>query len=223
MRISIIIPTLNEALIIGRLLASLQTLRQQGHELIVVDGGSCDSTVTIAEAMADHVLSSARGRATQMNLGARRASGDLLLFLHADTLLPANCSALLHAVLPQQNHWGYFNVVISGGSFWLPIIAKMINWRSKLSGIATGDQAIFVCRQLFYAVDGYPEQPLMEDIELSRRLRRFAAPTPLRPKVIISGRRWDSNGAWPTIFLMWKLRWQYSRGISVERLAKEYS
>ena len=221
-RLSIVMPALNEAAGITATLTALAPLRQQGHELIVVDGGSSDATATLAAALADRVLSSARGRASQMNTGAAAASGEVLLFLHADTRLPARAAAAIHEALQRGARWGRFDVTIDGRSAWLPLVGFMMNWRSRLSGIATGDQALFVRTALFRELGGFANLPLMEDIELTRRLRAVARPACLRERVLTSGRRWDTRGAWPTIWLMWTLRWRYWRGTPAEELARAY-
>jgi rSAM/selenodomain-associated transferase 2 len=221
-RLSIVMPVLDEAERIGAALAALAPLRAQGVEVIVVDSGSRDDTVARCEGQADAVIVSARGRARQMNAGAKAASGEALLFLHADTRLPSDALALIGNALSQQA-WGRFDVRIDGRSRWLPVVAAFMNVRSRISGIATGDQSIFVRGEAFSAVGGFPEQPLMEDIEISKRLRaRHGAPACLRARVITSGRRWDERGAWHTIVLMWRLRWLYWRGVSADRLAAAY-
>jgi rSAM/selenodomain-associated transferase 2 len=219
--LSIVMPVLNEAADIAATLAALAPLRAAGAELIVVDGGSHDGTPSLCVHAADAVLTSPAGRATQMNTGARRASGAGLLFLHADTKLPADAMALIAQALTERA-WGRFDVRIVGRSPMLPIVAALMNFRSRWSGIATGDQALFVRRDCFDAVGGFPEQPLMEDIELSQRLRRFGRPACLRARVRTSGRRWDSRGAWRTILLMWRLRFLYWLGVPAERLARAY-
>jgi rSAM/selenodomain-associated transferase 2 len=221
MRLSIVVPVLNEAQGIATFLAPLQALRELGHEVIVVDGDSSDSTADAARPLADHVVTSQRGRAIQMNCGARIGSCDALIFLHADTQLPDNAPGLIEKAL-MHHAWGRFDVKIAGRSGWLPVIAAMMNLRSRLTGIATGDQAIFVSRAAFDAVGGYPDQPLMEDIELSKRLKRIGPPACLRARAATSGRRWDSHGAWCTIFLMWRLRFDYWRGVPATRLAARY-
>mgnify|MGYP003429108461 FL=1 len=221
MRLSIVVPVLNEAQDIAAFLAPLQALRELGHEVIVVDGDSSDSTADAARPLADHVVTSPRGRAIQMNCGARIGSGDALIFLHADTQLPDHAPALIEEALT-QHAWGRFDVKIAGRSGWLPVIAAMMNLRSRLTGIATGDQAIFVSRAAFDAVGGYPDQPLMEDIELSKRLKRIGPPACLRARVATSGRRWERHGAWRTILLMWRLRLDYWRGVPAEQLAARY-
>lgn len=217
------VPVLNEAAGITATLAALAPLREQGAEVIVVDGGSHDDSVVLATPLADRVIASARGRAAQMNAGAACASTPLLLFLHADTRLPAGgAQRVLHVLDAGRRVWGRFDVHIEGRSPWLPVVAALMNLRSRLTGIATGDQAIFVTREAFRRVGGFPQQPLMEDIELSRRLKRLGRPACLREQVVTCGRRWDQRGAWRTIVLMWRLRWLYWRGVSAERLAAMY-
>ncbi len=221
-RLSIIVPALNEAGCIAATLDALAPLRTRGHEVLVVDGGSDDGTPTLARTRADTVLAAARGRALQMNAGAARAQGDVLLFLHADTLLPAQADRLVAQALAQGALWGRFDVRIAGRSWLLPLVGALMNQRSRFSGIATGDQAIFVRRDVFEHIGGFPEQPLMEDIELSRRLLARGRPACLREPVITSGRRWEARGVWRTVLLMWWLRWRYWRGEPAEALAKAY-
>jgi rSAM/selenodomain-associated transferase 2 len=235
--LSIIIPVLNEAALIDDVLASLAGLRDRGCEVIVVDGGSSDGTAERAEAsrLADRVLRSARGRAVQMNAGAAHARGDVLLFLHADTRLPeaadrAVLGALKSCTAPaigagqraRVDGWGRFDVRIAGSHWLLPVVAWSMNLRSRLSGIATGDQALFVTRSLFGRCGGFPVQALMEDVALSARLRRDCAPCCLREKVSTSGRRWEQNGVLRTIMLMWRLRLAYFFGASPQALARRY-
>lgn len=222
--ISIIVPALNEAEGIARMLETLQPLRREGHEVIVVDGGSQDATPEIAERYADRVLRSAPGRAIQMNLGARQARGKILWFLHADTLIAAETAGNVVAALHHDaaGKWGRCDVRIDGGHWLLDVVAFLMNWRSRLTGIATGDQAIFVSRSEFAAIEGYPNQPLMEDIELSKRLKRRSAPVCLKARVTTSGRRWERNGVIKTIMTMWWLRLAYFLGARPERLAVQY-
>ena len=221
-KVSIVMPALNEAASIGVVLAALQALRERGHELIVVDGGSSDTTAALASPWADTVLNTARGRALQMNAGAAAAQHPVLLFLHADTRLPPQADTLIQQALAGGRLWGRFDVHIEGRPLVLRVVAALMNLRSRLSGIATGDQAIFVTRAAFENVGGFPLQPLMEDIELSRRLKRLGRPACLRERVRTSGRRWEQRGVWRTIFLMWRLRWRYWRGESAARLAEAY-
>ncbi len=221
-RLSIIVPVLDEAERIDAALAALAPLRAQGVQLIVVDGGSRDGSVARCEGHADAVIVSPRGRARQMNAGARAANGNMLVFLHADTALPPDAFALVSQALA-QHAWGRFDVRIDGRSRWLPVVAALMNMRSRLTGIATGDQAIFMRRAAFEAVGGFPDQALMEDLEITKRLRQHhGAPACLRARVVTSGRRWDERGAWRTIMLMWRLRWLYWRGVSADRLAAAY-
>jgi rSAM/selenodomain-associated transferase 2 len=216
-----VMPVLNEAQHIAGLLQSLQPLKKNGTEVIVADGGSTDDTPALAAPLADRVIAAPRGRAAQMNAGAHAACGEALLFLHADTRLPANATVLIEHAL-QEHAWGRFDVAIEGRSRWLPVIAAMMNLRSRATGICTGDQAMFVSRAAFDAAGGFPEQPLMEDIELSRRLKRIGKPACLHDKVATSGRRWDEHGAWRTIIFMWRLRFDYWRGVPATRLAERY-
>ena len=222
MKLSVVMPVWNEAAGIEAALAALAPLRAAGHELIVVDGGSHDGTPARARPGADLLLEGERGRARQMNAGAARASGEVLLFLHADTTLPPDAVARITEAVSRGARWGRFDVHIEGRSAWFPLIGSLINLRSRLSGIATGDQAIFVQRALFYQLGGYAALPLMEDVELSRRLRRLQHPACLRQQVRTSGRRWERHGVWRTVWLMWRLRWRFWRGESAERLAEEY-
>lgn len=221
--LSIVIPALNEARCIGTTLQALQAMRARGAEVIVVDGGSEDETVRIAMPLADQVLSSRRGRAHQMNAGAALASGKVLLFLHADTLLPYGAlECLLHGLSTSALAWGRFDLHIVGRSPMLGLISFMVNCRTRWTGIATGDQAIFVRKEDFLAVGGFPEQPLMEDIEISARLKKRSPPLCLREKVRTSGRRWESRGIVRTVFLMWRLRLLYWLGVSPHELVKAY-
>jgi rSAM/selenodomain-associated transferase 2 len=222
LRLSIVMPVLDEAAAIAATLRALQPLRGRGHELIVVDGGSRDTTPTLCQGLADRVLSAPRGRARQMNAGAAASQHEVLLFLHADTRLPGNADVVVGGALRQGAAWGRFDVDIDGSSRMFPLIAALMNARSRYTGIATGDQALFVRRALFERVGGFPDQPLMEDVELSRRLRGVGAPACLRERVLTSGRRWERHGVWRTIFLMWRLRWRYWRGASAEALARAW-
>lgn len=223
MQLSIIIPVLNEACTLPGLLTQLQPLRDAGVEVIVVDGGSDDESCAVAESAHVRAVRSARGRARQMNAGAAAATGDVLLFLHADTALPAAAlSAITTACADKRVCWGRFDVRIAGDHPMLRVVAMMMNLRSRITGIATGDQAMFMTRAIFDQAGGFPDQPLMEDIELSRRLCRIARPVCLRERVVTSGRRWESRGVWRTIGLMWLLRAQYFFGVSPARLAARY-
>ena len=220
--LTLVVPALDEAAGIEATLHALQPLRARGAELLVVDGGSHDGTAALAAPWADRVLESPRGRALQMNAGAAAARAPVLLFLHADTRLPDAADAHIATALAGGADWGRFDVRIAGRHPMLRVVAAAMNLRSRLSGIATGDQAIFVRRELFQRVGGFPDQPLMEDIELSRRLRALGRPACLRARVVTSGRRWESRGVWRTIVLMWRLRWRYWRGESPQTLARAY-
>jgi len=221
--LSIIVPCLDEADSIATTLIALAPLRARGAEVIVVDGGSQDATVARASPHADAVISAPRGRASQMNAGAARARGEILLFLHADTLLPESADALIVDGLNRSRRgWGRFDVAISGRNPLLQVVAALMNFRSRLTGIATGDQAIFVTRSLFTAAGTYPEIPLMEDVALSRQLKRFAPPLCLRHRLTTSGRRWEKHGVLRTILLMWRLRLAYWLGADPRKLAVRY-
>lgn len=220
--ISIIIPVLNEADGIARLLGPLQDFRARGAEIIVVDGGSTDDTVNCAARLADAVRTAPRGRGKQMNVGAAIAQGRIFLFLHADTRLPSAALDLIEQAVHDGAVWGRFDVRIEGSSRGLGMVAFMMNWRSRLTGIATGDQAIFVSREAFCRVGGFSDIPLMEDLEFSRAMRAIARPACLREKVTTSGRRWDQQGVLRTILMMWRLRWRFYFGASPNDLAREY-
>jgi len=213
LKLSVVVPVLNEASGMRDALQALAPLRARGHEVIVVDGGSSDSTADIAAGLCDRVLSAPRGRAAQMNAGARAANGDMLLFLHADTRLPADFT------IPDSAVWGRFDVRIDGRHPLLKVVACAMNLRSRLTGIATGDQAMFVRRAVF---PGFPEIPLMEDVALSKVLKQRGRPTCLHEKVTTSGRRWDERGVLRTILLMWRLRLLYFLGARPEDLARRY-
>lgn len=223
MRLSIIIPVLNEAAQIAAMLAPLQPLRAQGHEVIVVDGGSDDGTADYARALCDQLLNAPRGRARQMNVGAEVAQADVLWFLHADTLASVTAADTLVTTLSQSHlNWGRFDVRLSGSHPLLRVVETLMNVRSRWSGIATGDQGIFVRRDLFERLGGYPDIPLMEDIALSRLLKLQGAPVCLRERLVTSSRRWEQHGVARTIILMWRLRFAYWRGVSPDRLAVRY-
>ena len=219
--LAIVVPMLDEAATLPALLVHLAGWRARGCEVVLVDGGSRDDSVAMARAAGLRVVVAERGRARQMNAGAQACGGALLLFLHADTRLPEAADAMVRAALAVQA-WGRFDVRIDGRPLMLRVVAALMNLRSRLSGIATGDQAIFVRREVFEALGGFPDQPLMEDIELSRRLLRVSRPACLRARVRTSGRRWEQRGVWRTIALMWRLRWAYWRGVPAERLAEAY-
>jgi rSAM/selenodomain-associated transferase 2 len=218
---SIVIPTLNEEQVIVSCLTALQPLRNC-CEIIVVDGGSTDNTKRLARPFADKVISSAKGRAIQMNTGAESAEGDVLIFLHADTFLPDDA---LDQITQASNNrgWGRFDVRLSGRHPMLNIVALLINWRSRITGIATGDQTIFVGKQLFESVGQFPVIPLMEDIALCKKLKKITPPICLKTKVMSSGRRWEQFGITRTVLLMWSLRLRYALGADPQTLAILYS
>ncbi len=213
---------INEREALPALLDHLRHWQQRGAEVLLVDGGSDDGSDRLAQAMGFEVIHSERGRANQMNSGAAAARGEVLLFLHADTRLPEEADRLLLAAIDNGRDWGRFDVRIIGNSIMLPLVARLMNLRSRLSAIATGDQGIFIRRETFQQLGGFPQQRLMEDIELSARLKKISHPACLKQKVATSGRRWDQNGALKTILLMWRLRWAYWRGSHPDRLAELY-
>jgi rSAM/selenodomain-associated transferase 2 len=223
MTLSIIVPVLNEAENIVTTLSALAPLRRRGAEVIVVDGGSRDATAEHAAPLADSVVHAPRGRASQMNAGAARAKGDVLLFLHADTRLPSDADRLVVDGLRNSGRaWGRFDVRIEGRHPLLPVVAASMNLRSRLTGICTGDQAMFVRREAFRKAGGFPEIPLMEDIAFSRALKRVSPPLCLRARVTTSGRRWEKDGVLRTVLLMWRLRLSYFLGVQPETLARRY-
>jgi rSAM/selenodomain-associated transferase 2 len=223
MRLSIVVPVLDEAAGVGDVLGRLAPFRERGAEVIVVDGGSRDDTPALARPHADRVIAAPRGRAAQMNAGAAIATGDVLLFLHADTILPLDADRLIVTGLQETGlAWGRFDVDIAGRHRLLPVIAALMNRRSRLTGIATGDQAVFVRADAFAQAGGFPDIPLMEDIAISRALKRLSRPLCLTGPVITSGRRWETNGVARTIGLMWRLRLAYFLGADPARLARAY-
>ncbi|HKQ25223.1 MAG TPA: TIGR04283 family arsenosugar biosynthesis glycosyltransferase [Burkholderiales bacterium] len=222
--LSIVVPTLNEAQGIVSFLQPLQRLRERSVELILVDGGSGDGTVAAASPLVDGMLQlSTRGRAVQMNAGAAHASGDVLLFLHADTRLPDDgVRLILDGLHETGRRWGRFDIALSGASPMLRVVEWTMNLRSRLTGIATGDQGLFVERRLFDEIGGFPAIALMEDVALSAALKRHGRPLCLAQRVIASSRRWEKNGIWRTIVLMWRLRLAYFLGAGSKRLAEIY-
>ncbi len=211
-RLSIIIPTLDEAGNIERLLAGLAPMRMRGVEIIVADGGSSDGTPLLAARVADKVIASPKGRAAQMNAGAAQACGEILLFLHADTELPDRADALVvDGIARSGRRWGRFDLSIAGRNRLLAVIARVMNWRSRVTGISTGDQGIFVTRALFQHAGGFPAIRLMEDVALTRTLKRHGKPLALKARVRTSGRRWETHGLFRTVWLMWRLRFDYWR------------
>ena len=221
--LSIIVPALDEAAGIAAALGALAPFRQRGCEVIVVDGGSHDGTADLARPLADRVVSAPRGRAAQMNAGAANAEADVLLFLHADTRLPPQADrCVLDGLAQSRRVWGRFDVTIEGRHPLLSVIAGAMNIRSRLTGIATGDQALFMTRAAFAAARGFPDIALMEDVALSKRLKAQSRPLCLRERVVTSGRRWESRGVISTVALMWRLRLAYYLGAEPAALAKHY-
>jgi len=221
--LTIIVPVLDEAALVVGALAALDPCRARGAEVIVVDGGSRDRTMELARPLADRTIAAPRGRAAQMNAGAAAARGDVLLFLHVDTALPPQADRLVVDRLAASGRpWGRFDVAIAGKSRLLPVVARMMNLRSRLPGIATGDQAMFVTRAAFAQAGGFPDIALMEDIALSARLRRLGRPLCLGARVTTSGRRWDERGVLRTIVTMWRLRLAYFLGADPSALARAY-
>ena len=218
----IVVPVLDEAPTLAPRLQALQTYRQRGARVVVVDGGSQDDTLEIARQHADLALLAPRGRAAQMNAGAAACPADVLLFLHADTILPEHADVLVRRATLGPFFWGRFDVRIDSPRPLLRVVSTMMNLRSRWTGIATGDQALFVRHDLFRQVGGFPELPLMEDIAISRALKRHGPPACLRERVTTSARRWERDGVWRTIFLMWRLRAAYFFGADPRQLAIQY-
>lgn len=220
MKFSIIIPTLNEEQTIASCLLPLQPLRSN-CEIIIVDASQPIMNYPHAY-LADKIIHSTKGRARQMNIGASHASGEILIFLHADTYLPEHALQLIEQHLVNKQ-WGRFDIRLSGGHSMLKVIAWMMNHRSRLTGIATGDQVIFATKEAFDTVGHYPEIALMEDIALSKALKKISPPACLSAKVTSSGRRWKHYGIVRTILLMWSLRLRYFFGADPQLLAELYS
>lgn len=221
--LSVIVPALDEASCIESVLKSLIPARARGAEVIVVDGGSRDETPALAGRLADRVICTSRGRAMQMNTGAEAAAGKVLCFLHADTRPPdAFDRRLLERIGCTETAWGRFDVRIDGCHPGLAVVGCLMNLRSRITGIATGDQGIFATRSLFRAVGGFPEQPLMEDIEFSKRAKRLTRPICLPDRLLTSGRRWDRDGFVATVLLMWRLRLAYYLGADPNDLRTRY-
>ncbi len=239
--VSVIIPILNEADNLPLLFENIICLNPLPMQIILVDGGSIDSSIDVAKALMNtlltdgdsatewQIIESIVGRAAQMNAGAALATGNILLFLHADTQLPTNAiSEVKHGMIRADSEceyeydWGRFDVRLDSREPLLWLVSQMINWRSRLSSIATGDQALFIKRSLFEQMGGYPSQTLMEDVELCKRLKKIAKPACLNHEVITSARRWQQHGSWRTIWLMWHLRFDYWRGVSADNIRARY-
>lgn len=218
----IVVPVLDEAATLAARLRALAPLRQRGARVVVVDGGSQDDTLAIARAHADLALPAPRGRASQMNAGAAACPADVLLFLHADTVLPDNADLLVRRATLGPFAWGRFDVRIDSARPALRLVSAMMNLRSRWTGITTGDQALFVRQDLFSRVGGFPDLPLMEDIAMSRILKQHGPPACLGERVTTSARRWERHGVWRTILLMWRLRAAYFLGADPRQLAIHY-
>jgi rSAM/selenodomain-associated transferase 2 len=221
-QLSIIVPVLNEALGMPQMLARLQPCRHESCEIIVVDGGSSDNTVQLATGLADQIVTSPSGRGCQMNTGAALARGRCCSFCMPIPNCRPRPPPLIRQAIEQGASWGRFDVRIEGTVSGLGLVAFMMNWRSRLSGIATGDQAIFVTREAFDRIGGFPDIPLMEDIVFSSQLRALSRPACLTEKVATSGRRWEKHGVLRTILLMWQLRLRFFFGANPHDLAREY-
>jgi rSAM/selenodomain-associated transferase 2 len=222
MNISVIVPVLNEEKTITATLEALVTLAP--YEIIIVDGGSPDRTRELAAQFPVKVISSERGRGRQMNRGADEASGDVLLFLHADTRLPASALNDIKAALSEPRYLGgHFDVELAGDHWLLPLVGRLISYRSRVSKVATGDQALFVRREVFEHMRGFPDMPLLEDIAFCRTLKRLGDVACLRSRVVTSARRWEVDGVWRTIFRMWIIKLLYLAGVSPARLKQFYA
>jgi len=222
MVLSIVIPAYNEAAGLAATLLPLQAMRQRGVEIVLADGGSSDNTCEVARPWVDQIINAPKGRARQMNAGAAAARGDAFLFLHADSLLPADGDEWIAIALANGKTWGCFDIRISGRHFLLPVIAWFINRRSRLTGIATGDQGIFATREAWHQCGGFPDQPLMEDVEFCKRMKKRSPPARLPAVLATSGRRWEQRGVWRTVWLMWRLRFQYFLGADPALLHASY-
>ncbi len=223
MRLSIVIPALNEADNILATLKPLQAMRTRGVEIILADGGSADNTTKLAAPMVDRVIKPRKGRAGQMNAGAAIATGDTLLFLHADSILPQDADALIANGLQSASRtWGRFDVTIKGQHFFLPVVAWFMNHRSRLTGIATGDQGLFMTADAFNVAGGFADMPLMEDVAICVALKKSGAPLCLTQRIFTSGRRWEKHGVWRTILLMWRIRLAYFFGADPVALHRAY-
>jgi len=218
----IVLPVLDEGPALAERLRALQGLRRRGARVVVVDGGSQDETLAVAREHADLTLLAPRGRASQMNAGAAACPADVLLFLHADTVLPDSADVLVRRATLGPFAWGRFDVRIDSSRRLLRLVGALMNLRSRWSGIATGDQALFVRHDLFQRIGGFPDLPLMEDVAICRLLKQHGRPACLRERVTTSARRWERHGAWRTIFLMWRLRAAFFFGADPRELAIQY-
>ena len=222
-KISVVIPALNEEDHIRPCLASVQALRRHGHEVIVVDGGSDDATCDLATGFADQIISHPRGRACQMNHGAQKASGEIFLFLHADTCLPEHADLLIgEKIKDSPVYWGRFKVRLSGTHWLFRITEILMNTRTRITGIVTGDHVLFISKELFEQVGGYPALPLMEDIAISKKINKIVPPICLNQHVVTSSRRWEQHGIIKTVLKMWWFRLAFFFGTDPARLSRQY-
>ncbi len=220
--LSVVMPALNEAPHVRGALGALQPARHHGAEVLLVDGGSRDATRCQALDLCDRVLRSPPGRARQMQCGAEHARGEVLWFVHADTVVPVDAWRHIAAAVAGGAGWGRFDVRLDSDLLALRVVERLMNLRSRLTRICTGDQAVFVTRSAFDAVGGMPMQPLMEDVELSARLKAHAPMAAIGVPVRTSARRWQRDGVCRTVLLMWALRLGYWLGVRPERLHAWY-
>lgn len=218
--VSVIVPVLDEQPRIAGLLTRLRAMSPE--QVVVVDGGSTDATAAVAAPLCDHLIGSRPGRARQMNAGAAVATEEVLWFVHADSVVPGDALQQIREALAVGADWGRFDVRLSGDRVLYRVVAWCMNRRSRLTGICTGDQGLFVRREAFERAGGYPDQPLMEDIALCRALKALGPPACAPGPLVTSSRRWETRGAWRTILLMWRLRLAYALGCSPERLHRHY-
>ncbi|ARQ00887.1 TIGR04283 family arsenosugar biosynthesis glycosyltransferase [Pseudorhodoplanes sinuspersici] len=221
--LSIIVPVLNEARTITNALTALKPFRQRGVEVIVVDGGSDDDTAQLAQPLADRVIRGPRGRAAQMNEGAKAASGFIFLFLPSEITLPADADTqVMYGRARDTSVWGRFDMRLTGQHALLPIAARILNWRSRMSGIASSEQAIFIQRETFFRLGGFPDMPVMDDVEMSKRLKAISPPICVASRVTVPARRFDREGFWTTLRMMWLMRFRYRMGMKPAEILKRY-
>lgn len=219
---SIVIPVLNEAQLVQPQLSRLQQLRVEGHEVILADGGSADQTVALAQSLVDLVVTSERGRGAQMNAGAAAARHSLLVFLHLDTQLPSDFESQIWGLQHGDCQWGFFPVRLDTKGFTFKMIAWFMNRRSRISRVCTGDQVLCVKRAVFEQLEGFAPIALMEDVEICKRLRKISSPHIFSAPVLASSRKWQAEGVWRTVVLMWRLRLAYFLGADPQRLNERY-
>jgi rSAM/selenodomain-associated transferase 2 len=223
LKLSVIVPMLNEAGAIGATLAAIR-VGAPDAEIVVVDGGSADGSVEIARPRCEVVIIGERGRAQQMNAGAARSSGEAMVFVHADTIVPESFARDIETALADPSVvGGRFDIRLDDDHPLCVLIGALISLRSRISRTATGDQAIFVRRTTFDALGGFPDLPICEDLDFARRLKRAGRVACLRTKVITSARRWRRGGILRTSIRMWTIRLLYLAGVSPSRLSRMYS